>query len=130
MIGLDTNVLLRWLRRDAAASAQSDLATRAVEGAGDIHVNLVALVEAVWVLGHVYKVRRAALGRIVLTLLEHSRVSVERSDLVADVLPAYLSGNADLSDHLIGAINARAGCATTLTFDKAAARGDDFTLLT
>jgi len=38
-------------------------------------------------------------------------------------------GSAGFNDHLIAALNRAAGCSTTLTIDKTAAKSPDFTLL-
>lgn len=129
MIAIDTNVLVRWVRHDPVAPEQSALAQAALAEASGVHLNVVVLVEALWVLGARYRVDRAGLVRFVRALLAHSHVSIERRDVVAAALDAYERGGPGFSDHVIGRLNAGAGARTTLTFDKRAARADDFTLL-
>jgi len=44
-------------------------------------------------------------------------------------LDAFASGSADFADYLIAALDREAGCETTLTFDKTAAKIRGFSLL-
>jgi predicted nucleic-acid-binding protein len=56
-------------------------------------------------------------------------VQVAQRDQVAAALQSFETGGAGFTDHLIAALNRSAGCSTTLTFDKSAARSPEFTLL-
>lgn len=124
MIGLDTNVLIRYIVRDDPA--QAALADRCIEDACSREqpgfVSQVVLAELAWVLMRGYGYPRQALGEVVSTLLTSEELQIEGVPVVRAALGACLAGNADFADCLIGAIHAQAGCATTLTFDKKAAR--------
>lgn len=129
--GLDANLLVRWLAdRDDAPHQTEAIGAVLEDRSREFHVNLIVLVETIWTLGHSYEVGRDGIARAVRALLDHPRIEVERPRLVARALAAYESGGPGLSDHLICAVNAEAGCDTTLTFDKRAAKSPHFTLLT
>lgn len=130
-IGLDTNVALRWLLAGLGDEAQATRAADAVEGMADkVHINLIVLAEFVWMAGQKSRVDRAGQAFLVRSLLENPRVVMAEPKAVAEALEAFERGGAGLVDHLIGILNRDAGCATTLTFDKVAARTPEFTLLT
>jgi predicted nucleic-acid-binding protein len=123
MIGLDTNVLVRYLAQDdARQSAQAgklmESLTREVPG----FVSIVALAEIVWVLEDVYAMGRGQVAGIVEKLLQTDALVVQMPDVVWQALRAFTASRADLADHLIERLCATAGCTSTLTFDKAAAR--------
>jgi predicted nucleic-acid-binding protein len=130
-IGLDTNVAMRWLLRALGDEAQTKLAVDAVEGmAESVHINLIVLAEFMWLVGQKSKLARAEQVLLVRGLLENPRVSLAERKAVAEAVDACERGGAGLVDHLIGILNRNAGCATTLTFDKIAAKTPEFTLLT
>jgi predicted nucleic-acid-binding protein len=129
-IGLDTNVAMRWLLTALGDDAQSKLAVDAVEGMADgVHINLVVLAEFMWLVGQKSKLGRAEQVLLVRGLLENPRVSLAEPQAVSEALVAFERGGAGLIDHLIGILNRNAGCTTTLTFDKVAAKTPEFTLL-
>ncbi len=131
MIGLDTNVLVRYLAQDDAR--QSPLANRVVDAfdaKSPGFVSIVALVETIWVLQDLYGRDRAAISSLIQALLETEGLIVQMSSLVWQALRGFDTGHADFADHLIERLGAAEGCASTLTFDKAAARDAGMRLLT
>ena len=130
-IGLDSNIALRWLfvlpdDESAAAQVQAALATEE----GEVHVNLVVLAEINWVARKTMKLARDGQVALIQALLDHPRIQIAERDSVTQALAAFRKGGAGFTDHLIAALNHAAGCKTTLTFDKTAAKADGFTLLT
>ena len=133
MIGLDSNVLLRWLIDPAIWPDGTPEQAAAVEqlfgSAGEsFFVNHVVIAEIVWVLSQGMKQPRATVTEAVSRLL-HSDIVVDRRAVVEDALTAFRDEPGDFPDHLIAAINAAANCATTMTFDKKASRAGRFTRL-
>lgn len=129
-IGLDTNVALRWLV--AGTDDQGQIASTEVEisaRSGTIHINHVVLAEIIWLLSHALKFDRSAQAKAIGGMLGNPSVKLADHDAVAAALVAFETGGAGFTDHLIGELNRRAGCSTTLTFDKTAARSPNFTLL-
>ncbi len=130
MIGLDTNVLVRYLAQDD--DVQSAIATRLIDSLDSTNpgfVSLVTLVETVWVLSRAYGLGRPALESIVEGLLRSSELLLDRRDEVLGALSLHRAGGAEFSDCLIATISARAGCERTMTFDVRAARTAGMTLL-
>lgn len=130
MIGLDTNVLVRYLTQDD--EMQSAAAGRLIESFEPIapgFVSLVTLVETMWVLDRSYRLDRERLGSIVDGLLTSKELVLDRAEDVVRALRLYRRGNADFSDCLIFSISERCGCEATMTFDARAARTASMTLL-
>lgn len=128
MIGLDTNVLVRFFVADDRA--QSERAKRFIESRCTIDdpgfVDRVALCEMVWVLSSGYGYGRAEIARVVDALLASRDIVLEDHEAVRGALRAFERGVADFSDALIGLINRARGCEATATFDRKAARLDSF----
>ena len=128
MIGLDTNVLVRYIVQDDAEQAHA--ATRLIEGRcterSPGYVNVLVLAELVWVLTRAYGYADSDASRVILQLLRTTEFSIEDSDAVWAALRAFEAGTADFADYLIAQRNRAAGCASTYTFDRRAARGRHF----
>lgn len=127
-IGIDTNVAIRWLFRDETALSQSQKAEDAITASDSILViNTVVLAEIIWLASQTYKLNRAAQSDLIRRLLRHPSIDLLESQSIEAALEAFDKGGAGFTDHLIGSLNAHAGCRTTLTFDKTAGRGPLFT---
>lgn len=134
MIGLDTNVLLRWLVNETVwpddAPEQTALAAVTLARRDTrFFVNVVVLAETVWVLAQPLQQRKPVLAAVIGRLLQGSNIVVDRREAVEAALSTWVAGSGEFSDHLIGAINETEGCRTTLTFDRVASRSATFTRL-
>ena len=130
MIGLDTNVLVRYLAQDDAKQAAA--ATRLVESltaAEPGFVSQVVLVESVWVLESCYEVDAARIGTVIETLLRLESIRVERADVVWRALRRFRGSGGDFPDALVAEVAADAGCRTVYTFDRGAVKRAGMTLL-
>ena len=122
MIGIDTNILVRFIMQDEAA--QSRLATRFMSGLtpqAPGYVSVVTLAETSWVLSRTYRATRREIFGAIKLLLESNSVVVERASIVARTLTSYQDSKADFADLLIAESDRVAGCSETVTFDKVAA---------
>lgn len=122
MIGLDTNVLVRYLVQDDPEQARRaadviDGLTQDQQG----YVSLVTLVELYWVLRAAYAVGRAAALDTIDQLLGAAELVVDRAEVAVIGVHSARRG-ADFADAVIAELGRRAGCAETITFDCAAAR--------
>ena len=95
MIGLDTNVLLRWLVDETVwpddAPEQTALATEALSRRdAQFFVNAVVLAETVWILARPLRQKKAALVSVIRRLLNASNVVVDHREAAqhAPVVPA------------------------------------------
>lgn len=123
MIGIDTNVVVRYLAQDdARQSAQASRVMESFTPQAPGFVSIVTLAETVWVLQDVYDRNRSELAALVESILQTDGLVVQMPELVWQSLRAFESGRADLADHLIERLGASAGCECTLTFDKTAIR--------
>ena len=110
MIGLDTNILLRlFIEDDPAQTANARTAVRsAVEMGRAVVVNLVVLVEFVWVMESIFRKQRSEIAVFLEKLLQNSALIVENEPQVQKVIPLYRDQNFDFADLLIGEINREA----------------------
>jgi predicted nucleic-acid-binding protein len=132
MMGLDTNVVVRYLTQDEPrqCKAVNDLLERAARSEeAAFRLNAVVLAEIVLVLESVYRYGREEISRALTLLLTVRQIEGERRQAAKLVLDAFASGAADFADYLIAALDREAGCESTLTFDKTAARVAGFALL-
>jgi predicted nucleic-acid-binding protein len=130
MIGLDTNVLVRYIMQDDVK--QSALANRLIDSLtadSPGFVALVSVVEIAWVLGSAYDLDRAQLVQAFEGLLRTKELVIENAETVWKAVRSFQSGNADFADCLIERAAAVAGCEKTITFDLTAAKGGGMTLL-
>lgn len=130
MIGLDTNILIRYFVKDDPQ--QSPIVSKligALSSAEPGWLSVVVLVELLWTLKYSYRFSRAGLAGAVGHLLSSRDIVIEQHDLVRDALSMYRKSNADFADCLIAVSARAAGCSKTVTFDKIAARDAGMELL-
>ena len=112
----DTNVLVRIVARDDArqiASADNFIQKGA-------WVSILALAEAIWVLGSVYKLSPVELVTAAEMLLNHRDLTIQDSDAVAAALDLFRSRPAlGFSDCLMLQLARKAGHLPLGTFDRA-----------
>ncbi len=132
MIGLDTNVVVRYLTQDD--SRQSPIATRLMEKTLSSDepgfISLVVLAEIIWVLVSLYSVNRSGVIDIVTGLLTAEQLRVESAELVWSAKRRYEASKADFSDALVAESALAAGCKRSVTLDRTAAASSGFELLT
>lgn len=130
MIGLDTNILVRFFVKDEPE--QTRLAVNLIYTLTPKEqgwVGLAVVLELIWALTRIYRVKRDRLTRILDTLLASRDIVVEQSEIVHESLNLYRRGNTDLPDCLIACSAKAAGCSRTVTFDRRAARDAGMRLL-
>jgi predicted nucleic-acid-binding protein len=127
MIGLDTNVLVRYLAQDdkaQAATATRFIETRLSERAPGF-ISLVVLIELCWVLQKLYSATTSEMAVAVADLLATPQFKLQAREAVQDVvriLQAEPTGKAGFADFLISRIALREGCSAVVSFDRAAIR--------
>jgi predicted nucleic-acid-binding protein len=131
VIGLDSNILVRYLAQDdpAQAARATNLIERKLSDSRPGYVSLPALVEVIWVMVRCYGADRALVRSTVEGLLSSASLRVQEAEQVWKALETYAKGKADFSDALIAHLGLAAGCSETYTFDAAAAREPGFSLL-
>jgi predicted nucleic-acid-binding protein len=131
MIGLDTNVLVRYLAQDDATQSlqASQIIERQLTEDRPGFISLVTIVETVWVLDRVYGLSNHEIAAAVECVLQAGTLLVQNEQEAFTAMVALKTGTGSFSDALIGALGAWAGCTATLTFDKKTKRLKQFQLL-
>jgi len=131
MIGLDTNVVVRYLTQDDPVQAAR--ATEAIEDAAErgdrLFLSGVVLCELVWVLESTYGYERAEVTDVVERVLRTTQFDFDQKDQLWQAWQDYRTGKSDFSDYLIGRLGHAAGCGATLTFNRALEHSPLFRLL-
>lgn len=123
-LGLDTNVLVRYLVQDddTQHAVASDVVHSRCTQDSPCHVSVVVLCELCWVLERCYDVDRKGIAQVIEELLDVAQLLVADRVAVREALANYRAGNADFPDHLIAWLNREAGAEKTVTFDKRAGK--------
>jgi predicted nucleic-acid-binding protein len=124
MIGLDTNVLVRFLVRDD--EGQFERARRLIRreaAAGEpVLINLLVFLETEWVLRSRYDLTKAEIVAAFSGLLESVEVSFEDEASLEQALFLWKESNVQFADCLISARNTALACRGTASFDSKALR--------
>jgi predicted nucleic-acid-binding protein len=123
VIGIDTNVLVRYIAQDDPA--QSARAVRFIEKECSEtqpgFISLVTVVELVWVSESCYGASKSQVSSILRRLLSTKQLFVQDAETVWQALRFFEAGKADFADYLVERIAHAGGCRHTVTFDKRAA---------
>ena len=123
MIGLDTNVLVRYLVKDHPSQAQaSKQVIDALSPSEPGWITLVVLAELVWTLKKTYQSQKDRIIVVIEGLLASKDVVVEAGEKIELALLLYRNSRAGFSDCLLAVSAKAAGCQKVVTFDRIAAR--------
>lgn len=131
MIGLDTNVLIRYLTQDdpVQSAKATDIFERRLTLKSPGFVSIVAMVETVWVLDRAYGLTTQEIATAVERLLQIEVLTIEDEQEVFTAMVALKQGRGSFADAMVAELGARAGCTRTLTFDHKALRLSGFELV-
>lgn len=123
MIGLDTNVLLRfYLKDDPVHSPRAQHVINSLSAASPGWVGLTSVLELAWVMRRRKGAGREEIASVLEQLLTQDVIVVEQSVVVARAVQRFRSTKADFADCLVAESARAAGCERTVTFDETAAR--------
>ena len=128
MIGLDTNVVLRYLLQDDPRQARqaNQIVNRQLSEQNPGFISLATVLEIVWVLRSLLKQTPSEIASHIEHLLAADSLEVQNEQQVFEAAFALKRGTGEFEDALIGALNAWAGCVRTLTFDRKAVVRHDY----
>ena len=131
MIGLDTNIVVRYLTQDDPGQTKkaNALIADAVAKSEKLHLDVVVVCELVWVLRDAYAFDKKTVVGALEKILSAAQFSIQNRDAVAEALTAYRFGGGDFADYVIGVLNQTAHCVVTMTFDRALKSTPLFSLL-
>lgn len=125
MIGLDTNVIVRYLVQDDPKQSKiaSNYIEKTVEQGKILWLSQITFCEVAWVLERSYELNRNEIAEVFVELLETPQLQIENSEVIWKALDDFRDGSSTgFADCLIGRMNEHNGCKTTATFDKQAAK--------
>jgi predicted nucleic-acid-binding protein len=124
VIGLDTNILVRYLAQDdpVQSAKATDLIERRLSRLNRGYISIVAMVETAWVLERVYRLTATEIAAAIERMLQADVLKVESEQEVFTSMVALREGAGSFADALIGARGTTAGCSHTLTLDRRALR--------
>ena len=124
MLGVDTNVLVRFLVRDDEAQFEKarKLIKREVVAGRRVFVSQLVLLETEWVLRSRYSLSKNLIIETISRLLDATDVQFEDEPAIEEAIFNWRDATADFADCLIGAKNRRLGCRATATFDVKASK--------
>jgi predicted nucleic-acid-binding protein len=124
MIGLDTNVLLRYLAQDDPTHTPraTEIIERRLAEQEPGFVSLVTILEVVWVLKSLYKRSRQEIANDIEMLLAADTLDIQNEQEVYTAVVSLRNRIGTFEDALIGSLGVWRGCSATLTFDEDAAK--------
>lgn len=128
MIGIDTNILVRYLTQDDAEQSRivEQIFSRHATSPNSIFINNIVMCELIWVLERGYKYSKEEISKALKQILSTEEFSFENQELLWLALNQYSQSQLDFSDALIGELNKEHGCLETITFDQAAVKANNF----
>ena len=132
MIGIDTNVLVRYLAQDDPP--QSALAEEFIENyCSEKHpafINHIVLCETVWILDRCYHADKDTIANILGEILKTEQFRIQNVEMVWRALREFKKSAVDFADCLLAQNNLGNGCEHTVTFDNKASASAGYRLLT
>lgn len=119
MLGLDTNVLVRFLVRDDEEQFEraQKLIRREAQSGSPALVSHLVLLETEWVLRSRYKLGKTEILGAFSDLMSAVDVSFEDEPAIEEALFTWKNSSAQFADCLIGARYGSLACSATATFD-------------
>lgn len=130
MIGLDTNVVVRYLTQDDPQQSRraTHIFDRELTTEEPGFLSVVTVVETVWVLARAYGFVGPEIAAAVELLLQTDVLVIENEQEVFTAMIALKEKRGDFADAIIAGLGNKAGCEHTLTFDQKALRLPGFQL--
>lgn len=128
MIGVDTNILVRYLTQDDEKQANivNKFLAQYEHQTGSIFINNIVICELIWVLERGYKYSKKEIISVVRVILSTVEFTFEQAEILWLSLNDYEKYNANFPDILLGKINKISGCDFTISFDSKALNLKEF----
>jgi predicted nucleic-acid-binding protein len=131
MIGLDTNIIIRYLVEDSPAESKKavEFIEKECTAESPGFLNRIVLCEMVWVLESDYEYTKDEILAVLDALFRIRQLRIDDLSAAWAALEEFRKGDADFSAYLMAATNLDRGCSSTVTFDRKAAKVAGFTSL-
>ena len=122
MIGIDTNILVRYLTQDDFKQAKiaEDLLNKYLTQPKSVLINNIVICKLISVLDRGYKYTKDQIISVVRQILSTEEFVFENQKVLWFALEQYEKKKLDFSYALIAQVNKNLGCQHTFTFDKVA----------
>ena len=124
MIGLDTNILIRYLTQDDPVQSRkaTEILERQLTEENPGFVSVVVMAEIVWVLDRAYGLTNREIVGAIERILQTDVLLVENEQEVFTAMIMLKESRGSFAHALIAELGSRAGCLHTPTFDEKALR--------
>jgi predicted nucleic-acid-binding protein len=134
LLGVDTNILLRWLVDESIWPADDPRQWAAVrklfnDETKRFYINLIVFAEVFWLIENRLKLSKSAIAEILGSLEAAANLAIQELEAVKAAKASHAIGRAGINDRLIAEMNLSAGCEATMTFDIGASKTAGFRLL-
>lgn len=131
MIGIDANVLIRYITQDDLKQSQvaNHFIEKQISSENPGVISKIVLCELAWMLSKPYRYNREQITTVLRQILMTREFTVEETDTALQALEEYQHGKAGFADYLIAQTHVKIGAKYTATFDITAAKGNYFKLL-
>lgn len=131
MIGIDTNVLVRYLTEDDETQSVKaiELIDKYTGTNGAIFINNIVVCELIWVLERGYKYSKEEVITVLKSILTTVEFCFEDHKILWVSATEYAVSAGDFADILIGQLNSQNDCTQTFTFEKKASGLSMFTIM-
>ncbi len=128
MIGLDTNVLVRYITQDDPRQSPkaNDFIENTLSESNRGVISKIVLCELSWVLSHTYKYSREQVAAVLEQVLITQEFVVEDSENAFKALQEYQVEKADFADFFLAQTHLAMGAKFTVSFDKKALKSNLF----
>jgi len=120
VIGLDSNVLIRFVMQDDAIQYKKAVELIQDAESQSLCISLPVVLECYWVLERLYKLTKEQLIQFLKMLVNSKQYYIPHKEQLFKSILRYEQGKAQFSDALITVLCNEEGCETVLTFDKQA----------
>lgn len=123
MIGLDTNVVVRFLvQDDPDQSAEATALMERLSPDRPGYLTTVVVIETYWVLTRAYGNNAAAVVDALRQLVDNASIATQDHVVVTRALELAAANGADLPDALIAEACRASGCSAVASFDRGAGK--------
>ncbi len=119
MIGLDTNILIRFIVNDdheQALKVKSFIDTH--KGPRAFFIANITICELIWVLLRGYRYTKLNILQVLNQLMIVEDFCFENTKILKKTIHLYEKGKADFADYLTFSIHQDIGCQKTISFDQ------------
>ena len=128
MIGIDTNVLVRYITQDDEKQTEqaNQFIDNIINSENSALISKIVLCELTWVLSQAYGYSRKQIAGVIQQILVTQEFTVEDTENELKALQVYQKGNAGFADYFLAQTHLAMGAEYTVTFDKKALKSKLF----